>query len=129
MGKTSKQNMITEFIKGDLWILLLDIIAVNLSCLISIYLRFFVAGELNSKAMIYPARFWIIAPFYTIAAIIIVALFRLYGGMWKFAAINDVNRIIFANLTTIALQIAISLIVLAVIPQEGRHVTLLEHLL
>lgn len=123
MNKTSYSTRLKSFLKSDLLIVLLDILAVNVSYLLAIYMRFFVAGELNIKAIIYPSLFWRIAPFYTIAAIITFALYRLYGGMWKYAAINDVNRIILANLTTIVLQVGISLIVLAVIPQSGRHVS------
>lgn len=116
-------SRLNSFIKNDLFIALLDIIAVNVSYFISIYIRFFVAGELVSNAVVYPARFWTITPFYTVAAITTFVLFRLYGGMWQYAAINDINRIIFANLTTVALQVIISVLVLAVIPQEGRQVS------
>ena len=38
-------------------------------------------------------------------------------------AINDINRIILANLTTMVLQILISVLVLAVFPQSGRQVS------
>ena len=120
--KRKTASWLERFIRNDLFIVLLDIIAVNLSYIIAIYLRFFVAGELISKAIVYPERFWMITPFYTVAAIITFALFRLYGGMWKYAAINDVNRIIFANLTTAVLQVGISLLILATLPQDGRYV-------
>ena len=116
------KSKLNEFFRRDFWILLLDILAVNLSYLVAIYLRFFVAGEMNAKAIIYPELFWKITPFYTIAAIIVFFLYKLYGGMWKYAAINDVNRIIFANLVTVALQVIISIIVLAVVPHNDRQV-------
>ena len=120
--KARLSSRFSSFVRRDLFIVLLDIIAVNMSYLLSIYIRFYVEGEMNIKAIVYPERFWTIAPFYTVAAIITFALFRLYGGMWQYAAINDVNRIIFANLTTVVLQVGISILVLAVIPQSGRHV-------
>lgn len=121
--KPNAGNRFPHFQRRDLLIILLDILAVNLSYLSAIYLRFFVAGEMDLRGIVYPARFWMITPFYTVAAIIMFYLFRLYGGKWQYAAINDVNRIILANLVTIVLQVGISLLVLAILPQDGRHVS------
>lgn len=121
-GQAAAGVRFKNFLHRDLWIVLLDILAINLSYLLAIYLRFFVAGEMNAKGIVYPERFWMIAPFYTVVAIFTFVLFQLYGGMWQYAAINDVNRIIFANLTTVVLQVGISILILKVIPQEGRHV-------
>ena len=45
------------------------------------------------------------APYYTVLAILVFIGFRLYGGMWQFAGINDMNRIIGANALTTAIQI------------------------
>lgn len=121
--KQSNKKRLVELNRSDFFILLLDIIAVNLSYLMALYLRFFVAGEMNIKGIVYPKLFWNIAPFYTIVAILVFMLCRLYGGMWKYAGINDVNRIITGNVIAAALQAVISIIVLALIPQQGRHVS------
>ena len=53
----------------------------------------------------YLTAFWQFAPFYTVLAIAVFAAFRLYGGMWRYAGINDMNRIILANLCTSVVQI------------------------
>ena len=46
------------------------------------------------------------APWYTILSLIIFMMWRLYGGLWRYAGINDMNRIILANLCTTVVQIA-----------------------
>ena len=121
--KQNAGNRIFNFLRRNLWVILLDILAVNVSYFAAIYLRFFVAGEMDLRGVVYPARFWMITPFYTAAALVTFYLFRLYSGKWQYAAINDVNRIIFASLVTAVLQVVISLLVLAILPQSGRHVS------
>lgn len=85
----------------DLWIILLDIIAVNASYYIALVMRFFVHGEFRPIAETkYIPAFQQFAPFYTVLCILVFALFRLYGGMWRYVGINDMNRIIGASLVT-----------------------------
>ena len=93
-------------IARDLWIVVLDVIAVNAAYLLALLLRFYVNFSLRDVAKDYylPA-FLRFAPFYTAAAIVVFALFRLYGGMWRYAGINDMNRIIGANAVTVVLQV------------------------
>ena len=95
-----------DFIARDLWVVLLDIVAVNAAYYLALLVRFYVNSGFRDVATDYylPA-FLHFAPFYTAAAILVFALFRLYGGMWRYAGINDMNRIIGANLVTIALQV------------------------
>ena len=88
-----------DFIKNGLWIVILDILAVNLSYLLALYIWFFVNGEFRVSVGYYVDYFWRIAPVYTVLAIAAFALFKLYGGMWRFAGLNDMNRIITAKAT------------------------------
>ena len=118
MEQTKKKNRIHTFLKTKGFILLLDIIAVNLAYLLALHIRFFVNGHFVGRQGVYLELFWRIAPFYTIAAIPVFFLFRLYGGLQQYAGLNDLNRIIKANVVTFILQIAISIIVLAVRPLE-----------
>lgn len=117
MDNTKKKNKIVEFVKNKGLILLLDIIAVNLAYYMALLLRFFVHGEFKVSVS-YTDYFWRIAPFYTIAAIAVFFLFRLYGGLTQYAGLNDLNRIIKAHIVTTILQVVISIIVLAMIPKE-----------
>ena len=100
MARTFSQRL-KDFCKNDLWIMLLDILAVNLSYLLALYMRFFVHGEFRATVGYYLDYFWRFAPYYTILAIVTFALFKLYGGMWRYAGLNDMNRIIFANFNLI----------------------------
>ncbi len=90
----------------DLWIVLLDIIAVNASYLLALLIRFFVNGEFRPIVLDrYMPAFWKFTPFYTVLCIIIFVLFQLYGGMWRYAGINDMNRIIGASAVTTVIQV------------------------
>lgn len=117
MDKTKQKNRVLTFLKNKGFILLLDIISVNLAYIMALLLRFFVHGEFKVSVS-YMDYFWKIAPFYTSAAIIVFFLFRLYGGLTQYAGLNDLNRIIKAHIVTTVLQVIISIIVLAVIPKE-----------
>ena len=122
MEQTKKKNRILIFLKTNGLILLLDIIAVNLSYLVALHLRFFVHGEFRASVEYYLDYFWRFAPIYTVVAIPVFALFRLYGGMRKYAGLNDLNRVISANVVTAIIYVIISIVSLALIPQEQRQV-------
>ncbi len=94
-----------DTVAKDLWIVLLDILAVNLSYFLALLVRFYVNFEFRPTVTYYLTDFYKFAPFYTIAAIIIFVLFKLYGGMWRYAGINDMNRIIGANAVTTLIQV------------------------
>ena len=89
----------------DLWVVVLDLVAVNLSYYLALLLRFFVGGELRAVAVNrYMPAFLGFAPFYSVLAILVFMAWRLYGGMWRYAGINDMNRIIGASVTTTVLH-------------------------
>ncbi len=94
-----------SLISKDLWIVLLDILAVNAAYYLALLVRFFINGQFRAPVSHYQMDFWHFAPFYTVLAILVFAAFRLYGGMWRYAGLNDMNRIILANLSTCVIQI------------------------
>lgn len=98
-------SRIKQTIKSDLWIILLDILAVNLSYYLALLIRFYVNFEFRPTVSYYLTDFATFAPFYSVIAIAIFAFFKLYGGMWRYAGINDMNRIIVANGCTILVQV------------------------
>ena len=93
-------------IKGKDWlIILLDVIAVNAAYYLALLLRFYVNNEFRPTVSFYQTDFLTFAPFYTVICIAVFFLFRLYGGMWQYAGINDMNRIIGASLVTAVLHV------------------------
>ena len=95
-----------EAIRKDLWIVVLDIIAVNVSYLLALVIRFFVNGSFRPVVEnAYMPAFRTFAPFYTVLCLIVFILFRLYGGMWNYAGLNDMNRIIGACVCTTVIQV------------------------
>lgn len=102
---------IKRAIKNDFWIVLCDIVSVNLSYFLTLLIRFYVNNEFRPTVRFYLDDFCTFAPFYTIACILIFFAFRLYGSMWKYAGLNDVNRIISANLATALVQVLGTLLI------------------
>ena len=90
----------------DLWIVLLDIIAVNAAYYLALIIRFYVGGFLRPVAVDRYLPAWeSFAPWYTLLCILVFMGWRLYGGIWRYAGINDMNRIILANLSTAAIHV------------------------
>ena len=98
---------VVESLKRDLWVVLLDILAVNLSYYLALLIRFYVNFQLRPVAVDrYLPAFIGFAPWYTVGALLIFMGWKLYGGLWRYAGINDMNRIILANLCTVVVQVA-----------------------
>lgn len=73
----------------DLWIIVLDIIAVNLSYYLALFIRFYKNGVFHGTTAKYLDSFYHIAPWYTVIAIVIFFAFKLYGGMWVYAGLRS----------------------------------------
>ncbi len=91
---------------GNLWIVLLDILSVNAAYLLALLVRFYVNFQFRPSVKHYLADYAHFAPYYTVLCILIFLLFRLYGGMWRYAGVNDMNRILMASLVTCGIQVA-----------------------
>lgn len=101
---------IKTVLKKDIGLLLLDILAVNLSYFLALVFRAAVDDVILilDQAYDFPLYFNIFlrfAPIYTVACIIVFYLFHLYGAVWKYAGINDLYRILGAWLVTTAVQV------------------------
>lgn len=98
-------------LKGKEWlIVLLDIIAVNLSYFLALLTRFYVNNEFRPTVSYYLTDFVKFIPVYSIICIVVFAFFKLYGGMWKYAGINDMNRIIAANIVTAVFHVLVTIV-------------------
>lgn len=87
-------------------LVLVDVLVVNLSYFFALLIRFYVANEFHILAGKYLTAFYQFAPYYTVCCLVVFAAFKLYSGMWKYAGINDMNRILLANLVSIVIQVA-----------------------
>ncbi len=98
-------------LNGKDWlIVLLDIIAVNLSYFLALLTRFYVNNEFRPTVSYYLTDFVKFIPVYSIICVLVFAFFKLYGGMWKYAGINDMNRIIVANIVTAVLHVLVTIV-------------------
>ena len=88
-----------------LLLVLFDIFAVNFSYYMALVLRFYVNHEFHLAGTLFMPLFLKFAPYYTVCCIIVFWLFKLYNGMWKYAGLNDINRVIWANVVTCAIQV------------------------
>lgn len=84
---------------------LFDIIAVNASFFLALVMRFYVANEFHELAGKYLDAFVVFAPYYTVFCLIIFAVCKLYSGLWKYAGLNDMNRILSANIICAGFQV------------------------
>ena len=92
----------------DLLILLLDIVAVNGAHYLALVFRFYMESRLVFTQMEsgYTSMMITFAPVYTAFCLLVFWRIRLYGGMWSYAGINDMNRIIFSSLFCLAFMYA-----------------------
>ena len=102
---------IKNAIKNDLWIIVLDIFAINFAYFLALELRkrMSVGFEYGSAFSVFSGILFRYAPIYTVLCIIVFYLFRLYGGLWRYAGINDINRVVKANAVTCVMYIVGSL--------------------
>ena len=114
-------DKVKKLIKDDLWIVFMDIIAVNLSYYIALVLRgrIEIGFRYSEGYNIFIGIFLRYAPVYTVLCLVVFYMFRLYGGLWRYAGISDMNRIIVASLVTCVIYITGSLVY--VIPTPFGH--------
>lgn len=74
-----------------------DLVAINLAFILTLLVRFYVGKEFHAVATQYIDAYFAYAPYYSAFCILVFILFKLYSSMWKFAGVNDVNRILAAN--------------------------------
>ena len=89
---------------------LFDIFAVNFAYFIALIIRFYVNFEINEWAVRFIPAFRAFAPWYTVCCLVIFGVFKLYNSRWKYAGLNDLNRILLANLATFVVQVAGSVV-------------------
>ena len=90
----------------NLWVILLDLLSVSAAYFLALMIRFYVNWTFRPIVMSeYLPTFQAFVPWYSIIALLIFAYFRLYNGIWRYAGLNDLNRVIMANVCTLVVQI------------------------
>ncbi len=111
---TKKLNLRKWTVIGLL--VLFDIVAVNTSYYLAMVLRFYVKGEFHPAAMRYFPLIERFAPYYTVCCILVFAVFKLYSGVWRYAGLSDINRILNANIVTCLIQVCGTLLFIGRMP-------------
>ena len=96
----NRTGNIWRFIREDLWIVFLDTMAVNASYFIALIFRQSFQSNFYQGLSNYLSAFITFVPFYTVFCIVMFFVFRLYGGLWRYASIYDMSRIALANIVT-----------------------------
>lgn len=91
-----------------LYLIIYDVLAVNFAYLLGLLLRF--DFRFSQIPVEYFNAFLKFAPFYTVFAILVFYLLRLYNSLWRFASFSELNRILAATgITTLFHIIGITL--------------------
>ena len=97
-------------VKNDIWILILDIIAVNASYFLALIIRYYINYTFIFSSRTFLDVMYKFAPWYTIICLVVFFACRLYGGLWRYAGIKDMNRIVLANIITCIVQVVCTLL-------------------
>lgn len=81
-----------------LYLLIYDIVTINLSYFIGLWLRFDLQySKIPSECLMAFIKF---APFYTVFSIIVFYMMHMYNSLWRFASFNELTSIMMATVVT-----------------------------
>lgn len=105
MPEKRQKSINIRWILLRLAMVLFDVIAVNFAYFMALIIRFYVASEFNRWGVNYIPAFLTFAPWYTVCCLVIFYVFKLYNSRWKYAGLNDLNRIFWACFLTSVVQV------------------------
>lgn len=103
--KDKKPNSIREWII-KLILVLYDAFVVNIAFFMALIVRFYLNGSFSEIGLGYLPDFFKFAPYYTVCSIIIFFVFHMYDMVWRAAGLDDLKRILVANICTCIVQVA-----------------------
>lgn len=104
-GKTMNVYTLSRWAAIRLVLVVYDILAINIAFYLALLIRFYVGAEFHYVAASYLSAYRQFAPYYTFICLAIFAVFKLYSGVWKYAGLNDLNRITLANIICVAVHV------------------------
>ena len=107
---SNKTKMYIRWFFLRLALVMFDIFAVNFAYFSALIVRFYVTSAFNEWAIQYIPAFLQFAPYYTVCCLVVFGLFKLYNSRWKYAGLNDLNRILAACLATCVIQVVGSVV-------------------
>ena len=110
MDKGLSWKRILRFMKFNLWLIMLDIVAFVLSYFLALVIRFYVNGQFRPSAHAYLQAWQSFVPYYAVIAAVIFFFCKLYSALWRFFGLNDMNRTLGANILTTVVMVAGTLI-------------------
>lgn len=101
----NKKSIYIRWFLLRLGLVLFDILAVNAAYFLALVVRFYVNFEFNAWAVKYVPAFFEFAPYYTVCALLVFYFLGLYKSIWKYAGLNDMNRLLLASAITCVIHI------------------------
>ena len=102
--------------KNRLILIGIDVILVNLSIVLSLFVRF--EGQINDQFLqyfeVYKDNFILI----TVVKILVFYYFKLYSSIWRYASINEMIKIVSASIAASALMISVLFLKQTVLPRS-----------
>lgn len=105
-NKRDRAKVYVSRVVKRLTLMLCDGLVAFFSYYLALAVRFTTANQFRPIANEYLPSFFDFAPWYTLICLGVFVAFRLYDSRWKYAGVNDLNRIFFANLVTAVVQVA-----------------------
>ena len=102
-GNTSKKRHIEHWKVVAFYLIIYDIIAVNLSYFFGLWLRFDL--RFSNIPQTYLNSYLRFAPFYTVFVLVVFYALHLYKSLWRFASFSELNRIFASSVITTVFHI------------------------
>lgn len=101
--KIMRKKRIEHWQVVSLYLVLFDVIAVNVSYFAGLLLRFDL--HFSQIPEMYLTPFLSFAPIYTVAVLIVFEVLHLYNSLWRFASFSELNRLAVGTIITTVFQI------------------------
>ncbi len=99
-----------QWMQMSLFLVIYDVITVNLAYFLALWLRFDL--QFSAIPMEFLQAYLYFAPIHTVFTVAVLAAFRLYNSLWRYASVNELNRILGAwCLSTVFHVVGISVMV------------------